>query len=155
MQDRENAAILLDYCDRRLDTDLMRRISSHVEVCVECQNVLAAQRQVWSALDAWEPAPVSTDFNRRLYARIEREEAAGFWKRLFAPVTPVLLRPALPVAAACLLVVGTLLFQTPQEPSLGKQAGAELVDLDQVEKALDDMEMLRQMGVFAGSEGGV
>ncbi len=42
-------------------------------------------RRLWSVLDEWEAPEVSRDFNRRLYARIERESTGGWLARLLRP----------------------------------------------------------------------
>ncbi len=146
IQDRENAGILLDYCDRKLSADMMDTLDKHVENCPGCRQALAAQKMVWEALDNWEPAPVSIDFNRRLYHRIDKEAATAWWRRMFEPVMPFSLRPALPMAAACLVMIAVFLFQAPGDQQLQKQMTVETIDVEQVEKTLDDMEMLRQMG---------
>jgi len=147
IQNSDNAALLLEYCDRKLDPDTMDRLSRHIGQCPECSQTLAGQRLLWEALDAWEAAPVSLDFNRRLYARIESRQAAGWWSNLFRPALPGSFRPALPVAAACMAVMAVLLFQAPGEMQLQPQMSTEAIDLEQVEKTLDDLEMLRQLGV--------
>jgi anti-sigma factor RsiW len=147
IQSRDNAAVLLDYCDRRLDPDTMDRLSRHVEQCQECRETLAGQRLVWEALDAWEAAPVSMDFNRRLYRRIESEQAAGWWSHLFRPAMPWSMRPALPVAAACMALMAMFLLRAPSDVQGQQQMSTEAIDLEQVEKTLDDLEMLRQLGV--------
>lgn len=146
IQHRENAGILLDYCERKLAPDMMALLDSHVEQCTGCRQTLAAQKVVWEALDSWDPAPVSIDFNRRLYQRIDKEAATAWWRRMFQPVLPFPMRPALPVAAACAVLMAVFLFQAPSEQQLQKQMTVESFDVEQVEKTLDDMEMLRQMG---------
>ncbi|MBK5293144.1 MAG: hypothetical protein JJE04_15910 [Acidobacteriia bacterium] len=145
IQDRENAGILLDYCDRKLDPDMMALLDSHVSQCAGCRQALAAQQLVWEALDSWDPAPVSIDFNRRLYQRIDKEAATAWWRRMFQPVLPFSMRPALPMAAACIVLMAVFLFQAPSEQQLQKKMTVEFIDVEQVEKTLDDMEMLRQM----------
>ena len=49
-----------------------RRWNEHIEACPACREFAGGQQAVWQALDAWEPAAVSMDFDRRLYARIEQ-----------------------------------------------------------------------------------
>jgi anti-sigma factor RsiW len=143
IQDKENAEILLDYCDRKLGPELMARLDRHVAECPECARVLSAQRAVWEALDAWTPEPVSPDFNRRLYARIENQPA-GFWSRM-AQRFPI--RPAIPMAAAATVVLAAFLIQVPQPAGSTHPVAGDPIDAEQVETALEDMEMLRQLGV--------
>ena len=41
------------------------------------------QTAVWDALDEWEPPPVSMDFNRRLWQRIDRAAEVPWYRGLF------------------------------------------------------------------------
>jgi hypothetical protein len=93
-------------------------------------------------LDEWEPEPVSADFDERLYRRIETQEGRSWWRTLFRPVLPFSLRPVVPLAAACLLAVAALLVRTPVGLGTNEVVRAEPVDIEQVERALEDMEML-------------
>ena len=68
----ETTDLLLEYSAKRLDAAKAAMLERHVEVCAECSAFLAGQTAVWDALDAWEPPPVSMDFNRRLWQRIDR-----------------------------------------------------------------------------------
>ena len=68
-----NAEIFLDYCTRRLDWDAAETLERHMAVCPECNQMAESQKLVWAALDSWEAAPISADFDDRLHTRIERE----------------------------------------------------------------------------------
>lgn len=148
LQNRELASIFLDYCDRRLDPDLMLEMERHMESCKDCRQMLASQRAVWDALDAWEPEPVSLDFNRRLFDRIEAEGARPWWQRAWTSLGSLGWKPAVPVAAACMALVAVVLLRVPSVSQYDQKAKLEpTVDVEQVDRALDDMEMLRQLGV--------
>jgi hypothetical protein len=62
-------------------------------------------------------APVSADFDSRLYRRIETE--VSWWDLLLRPFRPVTLRRSLPATAmACLLVMaGVILSAPPASPA--------------------------------------
>ena len=61
---------------------------------------------------------------------------------------PVLLRPALPLAAAaCLIVAGGFILEKPDRASKDPGVTAEV---DQVERTLQDLEMLRQFKIAGG-----
>jgi hypothetical protein len=77
----ENVDILLDYCNRKLDPALVEIFEKHMEVCNACRAFAESQMAVWDALDAFEAMPVSADFDRKLMARIEREESS-LWRRV-------------------------------------------------------------------------
>lgn len=148
----ENADLLLDYCNRRLAPELTEAYDRHLAVCPACQAFAKSQSAVWNALDAFEAMPISEDFDKRLYARIEQEQRAGFLERLWNRLTVDGLpswRPALPVAAALVVAVG-LWVRPGTVPSMNEVAPVvkvESADAEQIERALEDMEMLNQIGV--------
>jgi hypothetical protein len=115
-----------------------------MEICPACREFSSGQRAVWDALDAWEPPPVTLDFDRRLYRRIDRE--VSWWDLLMRPLRPVMLRQGLPIAAAaCLLVMAGVLLERPAGAPPVAQPRPALVDAlqpDQVDHALDAMYML-------------
>lgn len=142
----ETAGLLLDYCSRRLAPEDAALLERHLEQCPACRRFAGEQRAVWSALDTWEAAPVSADFDRRLYQRIESEVS---WKyRLRGAFRPLLAYRGLPVAAAaCLVLLAGVLLDRPAKP-LPAPATPEIVMVDvqpeQVEKALDAMDVLSE-----------
>ena len=68
-----DTATLLAYSSRKPDGGDVSLLDTHVESCTACRDFVLAQRAVWDALDAWEAAPVSADFDRRLYQRIDQQ----------------------------------------------------------------------------------
>jgi anti-sigma factor RsiW len=144
IETRENAELLLAYCTRKLDAENTATLERHMEICPACREFASGQRAVWEALDAWEAAPVTLDFDRRLYRRIDRE--VSWWNLLVRPFTPALVRQGLPIAAAaCLVVMAGVLLQHPAgaPPTAQPQsAQVETLQPDQVEHALDAMHML-------------
>ena len=71
LETRDNAQLLLDYCTRKLEPESVAILERHIALCGACREFANSQRAVWDALDAWEAAPVSPDFDSRLYRRIE------------------------------------------------------------------------------------
>jgi anti-sigma factor RsiW len=157
---KENAEVLLDYCARKLNPETTALLNRHMESCAECRAFAAAQMSVWEALDAWEPEPVSAAFDRKLYARIEEREAqkgwlGHMWGRISQPAmfTPFGWRPAMPIAAACLTLVAAFVLSVPGDKSAREiyvdntrdNGRVEVVDVEQVERTLDDIEMLKQL----------
>ena len=136
-----NASLLLDNCALRLDAAAAAALLRHMDGCAACREFQAAQRAVWTALDEWEAAPVSQGFNRRLYQRIDAEARAPWRSRLVA-----LWKPVLPLAAACAVLVAVALFNNPPAgpPGPASPVRVEMGQVDQVESALEDLEMLRQ-----------
>jgi|SRR5579872_6383774 len=137
----ENRELLADYVAGNLAPERAAALERHLESCVECTRFVEEQRLVWDAMDQWEPQPVSADFNRRLYHAIDREQPARWFERLLGP----LWRPVLPLAAACLLIVAGLVLHAPQAAvPVDSRVG---VEPEQVERTLDDMQMLRELMV--------
>lgn len=145
IETQENAELLLAYCARRLDLETAAVLEHHMESCPACRTFHENQKAVWRALDLWEAMPVSDDFDRRLYNRIETE-GSPLWRRLLRPLQPLLARQSIPLAAAaCLLVMAGILLEhpgnltTPVPPTR-----AEVVQAEQVERTLEDLELLRE-----------
>jgi anti-sigma factor RsiW len=138
---RGDEAVLLDYCAGKLDAAAAAALDGHLAVCEDCRRWVEAQRAVWAELDEWVAPPVSAGFDRRLYERLDRDERRAWWclGRLH-------LRPALSLAGISVLAVGLLVMRAPQ-PVLPpeQQALADTVDVDRLEMALDDAEMLREL----------
>ncbi|MCX6630151.1 MAG: hypothetical protein NTW28_21235 [Candidatus Solibacter sp.] len=142
LETREDAQLLLDYCTRKLEPESVAILERHIAICGACLEFALGQRAVWQALDAWEAAPVSQDFDRRLYRRIDAQ--VSWWSLLLRPFRPpfgmATLRRSLPATAmACLLVMAGILVERPvvsPEPAPNQ--------MEQVEHALDEMEMLSE-----------
>lgn len=102
---------------------------------------------VWNALSQWEPHPVGADFERRLYRAIDQAKPVSWIERILWPLQPVLWRPAVPLVAACLLIVVGVLLHGPQAvvTAPGSQVAVERIEPEQVERTVDDMLMLREL----------
>jgi hypothetical protein len=90
---------------------------------------------------------LSAYFDRRLYQRIEKE--VPWWDVLVRPFRPLLFRQGLPIAAtaAILLVAGFLIQRPASVPSSvvpESSAKVEAIAPDQVEHAIDEMELMRE-----------
>jgi anti-sigma factor RsiW len=146
IETRESAEVLLAYCARKLDAESTAAIERHIGICPACREFSRAQRAVWEALDAWEAAPVSADFDRRLYRRAGQE--VSWWDLVTRPFRPMLVRPGVPIAAAaCLVMIAGVVLQRPASlppPAAPESAQVEAVQPDQVETALEDMQTLRE-----------
>ena len=154
IQTQESAEILLAYCTGDLDPKCAEAIERHIQICPVCEEFASKQRMVWQALDAWEAQPVSLDFDRRLYQRIEAE--VSWWDRMMRPFRQMMAKRGLPVAAtACLAVMAVLLLDYQAKTAKvakPESAQVETVQPDQVEHAFDEMEMLRQFSALMRAE---
>ncbi len=145
IENREGPEVLLAYTAGKLDRLRSATIEEHLKNCPACGEFAHGQDSVWKALDAWEPAPVSPDFDRRLYARIEKE--VSVWDLIMRPFRPLLVRQGLPVAAAVAVVaMAGFLLDRPagMNPTAAPQSAVMEVAPDQAEPTLQDMEMMRE-----------
>ncbi len=154
IESQEHTEKLLAWCSHRLDGGDAAAIERHVQSCAACREFVQRQQAVLQALDNWEAPPVSPDFDHRLYARIAQD--VSWWDRLVRPFRPLALRQGLPIAAAAaLMIVAGLLVERPanRPPApVPESAQVETASPDQVERALDDMEMLRELNHVVRSE---
>lgn len=150
-----NPEMLLDYAARTLAPDAASVLARHIALCPECAGFAEAQSRIWNALDAWDADAVSEDFDERLYARIDADSRRGFWRRIAGD--RFAWKPAVSFAGAIATVaVAVVLVVSPgrvDQPQVSNPDGtrAEL-DAEQVERTLEDLEMLRQLG--AATAGG-
>lgn len=149
LENRENAQLLVDFCSRKLEPETAAALERHMAMCGGCRDFAESQRVVWEALNAWEAAPVSADFDSRLYRRIETQ--VSWWDALLRPFRPlreVTLMRSLPAAAMAglLLMAGVLLNRSAVTPAPVPidMAQVDSVQPEQVVRTLDAMEMLSE-----------
>jgi len=148
IENQEGAEVLLAYGTRKLDAGSSAILEEHIKVCPACREFADGQQAVWKVLDAWEAAPVSPDFDRRLYARIENE--VSLWELFLRPFRPLLFRQGLPIAAAVgVVIMAGVLLDRPygMDPASPPQTSAyvEAVGPDQAEHTLQEMETMREI----------
>jgi anti-sigma factor RsiW len=152
----ETQEVLLDYAAGRLDRGRSASLEKHAESCPACAAWLAGQAALWSALDEWTPEPVSLDFNRQVWRRIEAAAAAPWYTRVADMFRFGGWKPAIPLAAAMLVVAaGFLLDHQGTGPAVpaggaGASGGSSLMEVDQVERSLDDIQLLKQFDTSGG-----
>ena len=128
-----------------------------MENCAACASFRTEQTAVWNALDLWEPAPVSMDFNRRLWQRIDVAAAAPWYRSLLDSVRLTNWKPLIPLTAAILAIAGGFLLDHPSHdtPAPGVPViGVSVKEADQVEQTLDDIQLLQQLDAVAPPNGG-
>jgi anti-sigma-K factor RskA len=144
---KDGPEILAEYFSRTLDAARAAEFERHAAGCAECRGLIAA----WNTLDQWEAPAVSADFDARLYARIAAQAPAPWWQRMFA-ASQGWWRPAIPVAAGCAVVVLALAIRLPQAPVPAPpddKAKVEMVNMDQLERELEDLDLLAPLGPAA------
>jgi len=147
-----NSELLVAYAAGELEMEAAHALERHLEECPACSALAAGQAAVWKALDAWQAPAISPDFDARLYRRVRTEAPATWWRRLWRPLRPMPLFKVLPLAAAaCMLLIVSVLLERPAniEPVAPR---AETVRVDQVERTLDDLELLNQFDVASHTD---
>lgn len=153
IQNSGNPGMLLDYCARRLEPETMAAMRRHMTACPECRGFAEAQEQVWSALDAWDAEPVSRSFDQKLYARISADDRRKFWTRVLGD--RFAWKPALSFGAACATLALVVLFRgsdgqpNPHRPAVQPTARVEALEVEQIDRSIEDLEMLRQFSTAA------
>jgi hypothetical protein len=149
-QNGEGGELIVGYAARTLDPKTEAAFEQHVQVCAKCREAVRAQQSVWTALDEWRPEPVSADFDQKLFRRIAEEEQSNWWRR-FVPAAWSW-REALPVAAACSVLIAASLLKIPVASGPAESSLQPKLQIEQVEHALDDMDLLNQVGVETAAE---
>jgi anti-sigma factor RsiW len=143
---------LVAYAAGTLDPETARELEQHLAGCADCRSMAAEQTALWRALDVWEAPPVSPDFDERLYRRIDQGVRLSWRERLARAFDRMPLRQVLPLtASAGLLLVAGLLLQHPGSIATIAPRG-EIVRANQVERTLDDLDLLRQFGTADSGE---
>lgn len=151
LDNSKSAELILAYGARTLDPAAEAAFEQHMEQCTHCRDLAAAQRQLWSVMDHWWPAPISESFDQKLYQRITTEEQGAWWQRALRANWSW--RPAMPVAAACAVLVAAFVLRTPAPPAAPEQSQRQpKLEIEQVQHALDDIEMLKKLGVESSEQ---
>jgi anti-sigma factor RsiW len=130
--------ILVEYCSGTLDARRASEVEGHAAQCAECAASIAEQNSVLNVLDDFTVPQVTPEFNARLYARIEQEQRGRWWKQFWHTAW----KPALAtVGVGAALVIG-LTVNVPQASDAPRKGSVESVDMDQVEHALEDLDLL-------------
>jgi hypothetical protein len=147
--------VLLDYSAGKLDQSASVRFERHIAACADCTAFVAGQSEVWKTLDAWEPVPVSMDFNRGLWKRIDAANAAPWYAKLADSLRMGAWKPALPLTAAAFLVATAFMMDhqtavqvTPKADS--SYGSVTVTEAEQLEQTLDDIQLMRQLDAAAG-----
>jgi len=147
----DSSEVLISYVEGSLSPSAQIAFERHLEACGRCRELTAAQQELWAALDTWAPAELSADFNERLYERIASEESSRpKWAERLTKAG-LAWQQAVPVVAACAALMVVFLWRGPgTEPGVyfGEEAVASQgrgPQIEQVESALEDFEMLGQL----------
>jgi anti-sigma factor RsiW len=149
--------VLLDYIAGRLDRTQTALFERHAGHCADCDALRTAQAAVWLSLDEWKPAPVSAGFNRELWRRIDAEAGKLSWvQEIAAAIRVNLWKGIAPLAVAMAVVVTAfVLDHSGTQPARINSAPAPIVlsvsDADQLERALDDIQLLHEADVASGA----
>jgi hypothetical protein len=151
----ETTDVLLDYSAGRLEQAKAVKLEKHMVECESCAAFRAGQADVWAALDAWEPQPVSLNFNRHLRRKLDEAAAAPWHRKLMDALRFGAWKPAFPLAAAAVVIAAGFMFDhqstVPDTSSVSATSGVSITEVDQIENTLDDIQLLRQFDAAASS----
>lgn len=147
---RQAHAAIIDYCAGRLTPEDKSVLREHLKVCAACKDTAQAQNEVWSALDVWVPPAVAGDFDARLYAKIDAYQRQSWWRRTLESLSGTWsFTPAMPIAVACSVLVAAFLLNSSlpkhSPPTSVPQSSEIKIDVQQIERALDDLDMITQL----------
>lgn len=151
---RKDTTLLLDHASGRLAPAQSAPVAQHVSECDDCAAALLEYSSVSDALDMWEAPAISTHFNRRLWERIEAAASAPWHVRVADWFRFHSLKPAIPVAAAALVIAAGFWFDHPSgvsHPAATSHVTA--TEADQAERTLDDLQLLRQFDAAVAAPG--
>ena len=153
-RDAHGPEVFVSYASGELSADALAELEQHFTVCPECRATGNAQKALWCALDEWHPATISPDFDAKVFARIEAGARLPWYKRLPEFHLPIqawparyTMRHAMPVGAACAALVAAFLLRGPLPEMRQGTVRERTVNIEQVERALDDIDMLKQLGI--------
>lgn len=121
-----------------------------IEDDAELQTMHEQQQMLSEAMDLWQVDDPSDTFDQAVFARINEavDEQPAWWQRFFIASW----KPALTAGfAAVALLVGVMLFDydaTPVESQVAVKAAPDAAYYEDIERALDDMEMLVDFDAF-------
>lgn len=145
-ENRDHAEVMLAHTAQKLDAERAAVLEQHIANCPSCREYAAAQFAVWEALEAWDAPEVSTDFDRRLYQRIEKE--VSWFDLLIRPFRPLFAARFAPVAAAaCLVIAAGVLLQHPDGSPMTvtpTSAQVEALPADEAANALQEMQLMQE-----------
>lgn len=157
LKSEETTELLLDYAARKLEPLRAAVLEEHIENCADCAMFRDEQSAVWQALDQWVPVAVSSDFNRNLWRKIDEERAAPWYtkagfRNLVGQMSGAAWKPAFPLAAAVIVVCAGFVLDhaTPhvtistKPPSVSDGSGVSLSEAEQLQRTLDDIQLLKQ-----------
>lgn len=130
-----------------------REFEAWLERDPELRSISAQQQELWRTMETWEPVELSLDFNRRLYERIDAQEARrNPFLGWFAS-----LRPSFAIGLAVLVVAAaSIVVERPApRPVAVKAQLAPIADerlREEIDRVLDDLEMLADFEVFPLAE---
>jgi anti-sigma factor RsiW len=127
-----NAEVLLGYFEGMLSEPERIEVQAHIAECSSCRELVALR----DTLDDYSAPDVSLGFDGQLHARIATEDRKRRWWTLWAPI-----------AATAALVIGIFFVQTPAPVTPDKQVSVDQ-DIQQLEQALEDLELLKPLNTI-------
>lgn len=156
LRSEETTGILLDYSAGLLDRSRKEALERHMQLCGNCSALVAEQTEVWALMDAWEAPPVSMSFSRKVMQAVGEAAAVPWYGRFFAELRTSAWKPAIPLAAGIVVIAAGFMFDHQKgtgQSHAGIKDGSRvsITEVDQVERTLDDIQLLRQFDAASSS----
>jgi hypothetical protein len=129
-----------------------RAFLAYLDRFPDCKAMYQQQEAVWGALDLWEDVEPSPAFDGALRARLEQPTGLAGWRASFEAWAAGL-RPAAVVGVAALVLISGILVSWRPESGALSLAPAESAAIEQIDQALDDIEMLADFDVLLAPSG--
>jgi hypothetical protein len=145
LEHEDSDRVLLDYAAGRLRRAAAMDLETHIRACARCAKFDSEQQRVWRALNLWEMAPVDSSFNQRLFERLDLAPSLPWYRRAL-PSRPMWWH-LVSLTAVCVLAVAAFVEDNPLRFGPAAPAGLRIgpSEADQVEVALTDLQLLRQL----------
>lgn len=141
--------VLLDYSAGRLDAARTNQLEKHMTECSECAAFHVAQHQVWQAMDEYSAAPLSADFNRGVWRKIDAAAAEPWYRNLGRVLREGTWKPVFPLAAAVLLVAVGFLSDHRDSKASPAVVTVTVAEAQQVQNTLEDLQLLQNLDASA------
>jgi len=141
--------MLLDYSAGRLDAVRANLLKRHMAECSVCAAFEAGQHQIWQAMEEYSAPPLSADFNRGVWRKIDAAAAEPWYRNLGGLLRDGVWKPIFPLAAVVLVVVAGFMFDHRAGKASSHVTTVTVAEAEQVQNTLEDLQLLQNLNASA------
>lgn len=141
--------VLLDYSAGRLDAARTNLLEQHMMECSKCAEFRSGQHRVWQAMDGYMAPPLSADFNRGVWRKIDAAAAEPWYRNLGRVLSEGVWKPVFPLAAAVLLVAVGFVSDHRDSKTSAAVVPVTVAEAQQVQNTLEDLQLLQNLDASA------